>query len=75
MLVFFGWSTARAPPPFDLCADLREHVHTFLSTTRCQRCGVRVSDERRVRVCLRPDGMRLCFVCCHRSRWPRPVGA
>lgn len=73
MLTFLTWTTLRAPAPFHLCADLRRHVHSFLAqdATVCQRCGTVVVDDKRVRVCMCGDGVRLCFLCYHRNRWPR----
>ena len=65
----FVMASTVAPPPFFLCEDLRRHVYNM---RRVPREGYAlVVTRRRVSVCfLRSE--RLCFMCYHRARWPRP---
>ena len=67
----FVMASTVAPPPFYLCEDLRRHVYHIASRATCQRCDALVVTRRRVSVCFLRS-QRLCFVCYHRARWPRP---
>jgi hypothetical protein len=69
---FLHWSTARASPPYHLCADLRLLVHrVYCDLDRsCHRCHRALETVRRVKMCIVRDE-RLCFRCYHRARWPQ----